>query len=960
MSDSASGSQSARRSFGDGSSPQGSSSNGSSHGSRRDPSATPAIGRVLPTEQPTVITSQPPISTPSQSATLCLTGPEKLTPGMCLGQFELLEYVGGGGMGHVYRALDTALARPVALKVLSREQVSDADTLQRFRNEARSAARLNHENIVQVYFAGEEQGISFIAFEFIEGTNLRELVQQKGALPLGEALSYTLQIAEALAYASQQNVVHRDIKPSNVLITPEGRAKLIDMGLARLQGPNGAEDLTASGVTLGTFDYISPEQARDPRNADVRSDIYSLGCTLFFTLAGQPPFPEGTVLQKLLQHQGDEPPDVRQFRPDVPEEVSRVLRRMMAKAPQQRYQEPARLIEALVGLAAEMGLQPAGPGQHEWVVARPAKRAFYEGHLPWLLPVVVLVGAVLGLHFLGSSPAPHEFRLAPAANRSAAPAQAPQPAEDSGERTVASAADTASGKTTPSASVAPAAAPPAPETPTPRRSEAEAVLVAPPAQQWEALAVKPQASPTLVPGAQSGLSAASLARDARREGLPPRETAAASLARQASGEGARNPAPAPVPGKGRLLVVDPQGTSGGDYASLKEACAAARNDDTIELRYNGRVKPETPVSLSDLRVTIKAAADYQPVVRFQPTESEYRRSMFQLSGCEVAMFKVALELVIPEDLPPDNSWTLFELDQVEMLAWKQCSLTIRNVARGGGQYNPDVAFVRLKANPFPEAFDESEPSHRLMLRLDDCIVRGEAVFLRNRGMQPLDLEWRNGLLATSEWLLAADGSAATRANETMHVTLDHLTALVGQGLCQFDQEEGVLDELVNLRCTDSILLGSPTAVLIEQSHVNDLERARQRIQWYGDRNCYQAFRIFWRITPRDASKRSEQLDFLGWQQQWMLRETDPIGSVVFRAFPAKDRPVHSYTPDDFALDPSRMNAALRSDRNGKNAGLLLEGLPTVSPLPPLPAKGWTPPDSGSSRPPWPELPPRGP
>ena len=127
-------------------------------------------------------------------------------------------------------------------------------------------------------------------------------------------------------------MVHRDIKPSNVLITPDGRVKLIDMGLARLRVADPAvADLTASGVTLGTFDYISPEQARDPRNADIRSDIYSLGCTFFFMLAGRPPFPEGTVLQKLLQHQGDQPPDIQEVRPELPAESSRVLQKMMQR-----------------------------------------------------------------------------------------------------------------------------------------------------------------------------------------------------------------------------------------------------------------------------------------------------------------------------------------------------------------------------------------------------------------------------------------------------------------------------------------------------------------------------------------------------------------------------------------------------------------------------------------------------
>src|SRR5581483_6577412 len=207
--------------------------------------------------------------------------------------------------------------------------------------EAQSAARLDHPNIARVYYVGEDQGLNFIVFEFIEGTNLRDEVQRQGPLDLERALYYTVQVAEALSHSSGRDVVHRDIKPSNVLVTADGQVKLVDMGLARLhQVESSDDDLTASGVTLGTFDYISPEQARDPRVADVRSDIYSLGCTLYYMLTARQPFPEGTVLQKLLQHNSDDPPDPREFNPTLPAQVSDVVRRMLAKNPRRRYQTP--------------------------------------------------------------------------------------------------------------------------------------------------------------------------------------------------------------------------------------------------------------------------------------------------------------------------------------------------------------------------------------------------------------------------------------------------------------------------------------------------------------------------------------------------------------------------------------------------------------------------------------------
>ncbi|HEY2413923.1 MAG TPA: serine/threonine-protein kinase, partial [Pirellulaceae bacterium] len=304
-------------------------------------SAAPSASATLPVPAPedkTVITKRPPMSLEQMPTATLLPNPAASLTGMRLEHYELVEFVGGGGMGSVYRATDTRLGRTVAVKVLSRDQ-GDEETIRRFRIEAQSAARLDHPNIARVYYVGEDQGVNFIVFEFIEGVNLRDEVQASGPIDLERALYYTLQIAQALGHSSGRDVIHRDIKPSNVLLTAAGQVKLVDMGLARLhQVEPSANDLTASGVMLGTFDYISPEQARDPRVADVRSDLYSLGCTLFFMLAGQPPFPEGTALQKVLRHSTDEPPDVRQFRPELGTRVAALVSRLLSKKPSQRHQ----------------------------------------------------------------------------------------------------------------------------------------------------------------------------------------------------------------------------------------------------------------------------------------------------------------------------------------------------------------------------------------------------------------------------------------------------------------------------------------------------------------------------------------------------------------------------------------------------------------------------------------------
>ena len=298
-------------------------------------------------EEATFISNRAPISALNSTDAAWRTMEGRMMPGDRLEHFELI----------VYRALDTRLARTVALKILPPDQAADAESVGRFRNEAQAAARLDHENIARVHYVGEDRGIHFIAFEFVEGENVRRLVDRKGPLPLEEAISYTLQTVDALAHADARRIVHRDIKPSNILIAPGGRVKLIDMGLARLrQCEPAGEEMPTGVVTLGTFDYIAPEQARDPQSADLRSDIYSLGCTFYFMLTGRPPYPEGTALQKLRHHRGDPPPDVRQIRGDLPDEVNRILQKMMAKNPDKRYQDPDELTSDLRFLAWPHGL----------------------------------------------------------------------------------------------------------------------------------------------------------------------------------------------------------------------------------------------------------------------------------------------------------------------------------------------------------------------------------------------------------------------------------------------------------------------------------------------------------------------------------------------------------------------------------------------------------------------------
>ncbi len=312
--------------------------------------------------------------------------------GQLLGHFHLQEFIGGGGMGAVFKALDTTLDRIVAVKVVASQSISSEDLQRRFLVEAQSTARLDHPNIARIHFVGRDRGLPYIVFEYIDGVNLRDLVLNHGPIPLGDALSFTCQIAHALAHAWQKEVVHRDIKPSNILVTREGQAKLVDMGLARFrQVDTTGNDLTTTGVTLGTFDYISPEQARDPREADTRSDIYSLGCTLFYMLAGRPPFAEGTAVQKLLQHQDQSPPNLSQLRPDIPESVSQLVTRMLAKSPEHRPQTPNELVVHCYQIFQELGLQPPPSLAPLPLVPPSGISSTWRVHLPWALPLAALL-----------------------------------------------------------------------------------------------------------------------------------------------------------------------------------------------------------------------------------------------------------------------------------------------------------------------------------------------------------------------------------------------------------------------------------------------------------------------------------------------------------------------------------------------------------------------------------------
>ena len=261
----------------------------------------------------------------------------ELSPGDELAGYRIEAVAGRGGMGVVYRATDTALERKVAIKLISDELAKDDSFRERFKRESRLAASIRHPNVITVFRAGEEDGHLFIAMDYIEGTDLKELIAGDGRLEPAAAARIVLQVGEALDAAHAKTLVHRDVKPANVLIAREGggaRAYLTDFGLTKNIGSE--TGMTKTGVVVGTIDYMAPEQMQGGP-IDARVDIYSLGCVLWEALTAQVPYPRDSTVAKMYAHAHDDPPSLSEAAPGLPAALGQVVSRAMAKQPEERY-----------------------------------------------------------------------------------------------------------------------------------------------------------------------------------------------------------------------------------------------------------------------------------------------------------------------------------------------------------------------------------------------------------------------------------------------------------------------------------------------------------------------------------------------------------------------------------------------------------------------------------------------
>lgn len=271
---------------------------------------------------------------------------------LVLGALRLRERLGEGAMGQVFKAWHTRLEQVVAIKTIHKNLIANSRAMDRFRQEIEAASQLHHPNIANVRDAGEIDGRPFLVMDFIEGTNLSTLVKTKGPMPVPLAVECARQAALGLQHAFERGVVHRDVKPGNLILQPSGRVKILDFGLARFDSERRfSPRLTYVGSTLGTIDYMAPEQAESARDADTRADVYGLGCTLYFLLAGKPPFSGADVAAKIGARLTGAAPCVRDARPEAPEGLARVVQRMLARQPADRYQTPAEAAEALAPYA---------------------------------------------------------------------------------------------------------------------------------------------------------------------------------------------------------------------------------------------------------------------------------------------------------------------------------------------------------------------------------------------------------------------------------------------------------------------------------------------------------------------------------------------------------------------------------------------------------------------------------
>jgi len=339
-------------------------------------------------------------------------GQDEIALPSSIGDYEIVRRIGRGGMGNVYLAQHTKLDRTVAVKVLASHRLSDPRMHDRFEKEMRAVGSLSHPNIVTAHDARDVDGVALLVTEWIDGLNLKDILDGVGPLSVADASEIGVRIANALSYISSECLIHRDLKPSNVMINRDGEVKLLDLGLARLRPSDTEQDATATGQALGTADYVAPEQINDARDVDIRADLYGLGCTIYKLLTGHAPFESDrypTAFAKLSAHVSEQPVSLRALVPDVPAAIADLVDQLLCKSPQDRPSSPDQVAASLRKYAsgadlkglvrAALTAEPvrASTRQHEFAETRSATQGFWKRRVPIAVAVASgLAGIILG------------------------------------------------------------------------------------------------------------------------------------------------------------------------------------------------------------------------------------------------------------------------------------------------------------------------------------------------------------------------------------------------------------------------------------------------------------------------------------------------------------------------------------------------------------------------------------
>ena len=806
--------------------------------------------------------------------------------GLQLGQYLIQERIGRGGMGAVFRASDLRLERVVALKILAPEYTRDPASVQRFQNEARAAAKLDHENIARVFASGEDGGQQYIAFEFVTGTNIRDMIQQRRMLTPGETVNYLLQMADALRHTSAAGVVHRDIKPSNIIITPAGRAKLVDLGLARHQTQT---DLTVHGTTLGTFDYISPEQALDPRNVDVRSDIYSLGCTAYHMLTGEPPYNRGSMFQKVLDHHQNDIPDASAKNPMVPQQMSYIIRRMMAGTVEARYQRPDDLIRDLLPLASALGVAASGG---LWSELAPPRFAWAE-HRGWILALGVL--AVLGV--VASLP-PSEADSLPSTQ--VTPMGVAKP-EAPAAKPIVAAED---GATTPAEQ-----------------------LVATGFQESTGLGITDLKLPDRL-----GVFPKAITSTSPQDTLIGK-TANASNSRPSNATPTATPLAATDENK---FFADSVGGVVKGYSSLEAACLEAPDNATIELRFDG-ISVQKPVRIEGKSLRIRAQMGRRPVLVFEVPEAIEQvvpSSMITVINGAVELFDTDIVFHVPRGKLVER-WTIFALEQAKRLNLRGVSVTLENSSR---QQPASILEVRV---PSRTLMDRMMPDGSMrgptMISMSESVFRGEADGLRFSEVLESSVDLTHTAWALSGNLVMIDTLNSVQMATSVEpppcrLRMDHVTAMVDGSLISVVAGEAGIAPTVDVRCDNSLLsvlradhlsAEADDRPMIKMNGPIEMDEWIDRLVWKGTSNYIAALGPWWEISAtRSINSPKRRFNGSDWSQHWGSTGSTSSDRNAFEFPEAWDKPVfHLVDLMAFRLQPTSDFYRAPEASDGTHAGV---------------------------------------